>query len=209
MYINQKFIFNFTSRLVLLLSIVLSAISAKAAVSDLPSGDYKLDKSHASIVWTVSHLGLSQYVARFTDFDMDLVLDSNNLSNSKIFATVNSGSVSTENDKFDKKLTSKSWFNAPEFPKILFNSIGYIPITNKTGILTGTLEMFGIKKTVEFDVVLGGTVDNHPFIADAAGVGFEATSKIKRSEWGFTKYVPNIGDEVSIKVTAEFYTNTK
>ncbi len=201
--------FKKLSQLAVLVSMALSVVSAKAAVSDLPSGDYKLDKSHASIVWTVSHLGLSQYVARFTDFDMELNLDSNNLSNSKISATVKPESVSTENEKFDKKLASKSWFNAPEFPEILFNSDAYKPITDKSGKLSGTLEMFGVKKPVVFDVVIGGTVDNHPFIADAAGIGFEATTKINRSDWGFTKYVPNIGDEVSIKITAEFYVNTK
>jgi polyisoprenoid-binding protein YceI len=34
-----------------------------------PSGDYALDKTHASLTWRVSHLGLSNYTARFTNFD--------------------------------------------------------------------------------------------------------------------------------------------
>jgi len=33
---------------------------------------YKLDKTHASLTWRVKHLGLSNYTARFTQFDADL-----------------------------------------------------------------------------------------------------------------------------------------
>ena len=32
----------------------------------MPSGTYKLDKTHASLVWKVSHLGLSSYCLLYT-----------------------------------------------------------------------------------------------------------------------------------------------
>ena len=39
------------------------------------SGTYNLEKTHASLVWKVSHNGLSNYTARFTDFDAQIMLD--------------------------------------------------------------------------------------------------------------------------------------
>jgi polyisoprenoid-binding protein YceI len=35
-------------------------------------------------------------------------------------------------------------------------------------------------------------------------MGFSATTVIKRSEWGMTKFVPNIGDDVEVFIEGEF-----
>jgi len=35
------------------------------APSAAPAGDYLLDPTHASVTWSLSHAGLSQYTARF------------------------------------------------------------------------------------------------------------------------------------------------
>jgi len=68
--------------LALLTSLFLTVATSAANLSDVPSGKYKMDLTHASIVWKVSHNGLSNYVARFTDFDIDLNLDSDDLAKS-------------------------------------------------------------------------------------------------------------------------------
>jgi polyisoprenoid-binding protein YceI len=201
----------FTGIVALFISFSAFMSTAKAAnpLSEIPSGEYTLDKSHASIVWTISHLGLSQYVARFTEFDINLNLDVDNIAKSSVTATVNPASVSTENVKFDKDLAGKGWLKSEKFPQITFASSEYKPLTDTTGKLMGSLTLLGIAKQVEFDVTIGGTVDNHPFIADAAGVGFSAMTVIKRSDWGFSKFIPTVGDEVTLKITAEFFKNTQ
>ena len=38
----------------------------------LPSGVYKLDPAHASLLFRADHLGMSRYTARFTRFDAEL-----------------------------------------------------------------------------------------------------------------------------------------
>ena len=45
---------------------------AQTAYSDMPAGVYNLDETHASLTWKVWHAGLSNYTARFTNFDADL-----------------------------------------------------------------------------------------------------------------------------------------
>ena len=37
----------------------------------------------------------------------------------------------------------------------------------------------------------------------APAAGFDATATLKRSEFGLTKYLPNVADEVKIHVVAE------
>ena len=37
-----------------------------------------------------------------------------------------------------------------------------------------------------------------------ATVGFHAATTLKRSEWGMTKYVPVVGDDVKLRISVAF-----
>jgi len=171
----------------------------------LPSGDYRLDKSHAYILWKISHLGLSSYIARFTDFDIDLVLDSKDLSRSSVEAIVNAQSISTENLSFDKQLQGSSWFNAEQFPTIRFVSTAYKHIGENKGELIGLLELLGISHEVKFDVIVNGIIESHPFKFNTVAVGFSASSEIDRTKWGLDKFMGSVGKSVTIEISGEFF----
>ena len=66
--------------------------SAIAPVIAPPAGAYKLDKSHASIVLRVSHMGFSTYTTRFSRFDADLKFDPKNLPASRVVTTIDTSS---------------------------------------------------------------------------------------------------------------------
>ena len=179
-------------------------------LSEMPAGKYVVDKSHASLTWEVSHLGLSDYTARFNDFDAEIMLDPQNPANSSVTATISPLAIETdypnpEKEDFDKKLaTSESWFNVGEFPEIKFVS-REIEITGEnTGIITGDLTLLGVTKPVELEVEFNGAYAEKPF-AKVPALGFSADAEISRSEWGFDTYVPMIGDEVEIDIEAEFH----
>jgi polyisoprenoid-binding protein YceI len=40
-------------------------------------------------------------------------------------------------------------------------------------------------------------------LAKRAAIGFDATAKVKRSDFGLEKYAPNVSDEVSLRITTE------
>ncbi len=182
-----------------------------AAVADLPAGVYTLDKTHASLTWKVSHLGLSQYTARFTDFDATLTLDPANPLAATVSATINPLSVETDYPKkaekdFNKVLAEGAeWFNGTKFPRISFSSTKLERTGEETARLTGNLTMLGITQPVTLAVTFNGGYTQKPFGAPGvAAVGFSATGKIKRSDWGFTTYIPSIGDEVTLALEVEF-----
>ena len=101
---------------------------AKSAFNDMPAGEYKVDLSHASIVWKVSHLGLSNYVARFTEFDAAIDYNSNDIEKSQVTVSINPMSIQTAYPNAAKKdfntvlATEKGWFNAKNFASINFAS---------------------------------------------------------------------------------------
>jgi polyisoprenoid-binding protein YceI len=157
-------------------------------VGQLPAGAYKLDLSHASLTWKVSHLGLSDYTARFAKFDAELTLSPGDMTKSSVVVTVDPKSIRTdypyasEND-FDKKLSMSD---------------------DKTFDLHGDLTLLGVTKPVVLRGRLNGAYLAKPF-SDVAAVGFSATGEIKRSDWGLDAYIPSIGDKVALQIEAEFH----
>lgn len=173
----------------------------------MPGGLYELDKNHASFIWKVDHLGLSDYTARFTDFDVDLAYDPINVENTQVRATIDPTSIETDypgEKDFDGELANEAgWFNATQFPEITFRSTEVERTGDNTGKVTGNLTFLGVTKPVTLDVTFNKAIGNHPF-ANKPVLGFTATGSIKRSEFGMTKYIPQIGDEFDFIIQAEF-----
>jgi polyisoprenoid-binding protein YceI len=175
----------------------------------MPPGIYELDKAHASITWKISHMGLSNYTARFTDFDAYIILDSNDLTQSSLLATIYPTSLKTdypykEEKDFDAKLSNdKDWFNASKFPKIDFESTKIKTKGKKKGSIEGNLTLLGITKPLTLDVTFNGAYLKKP-LSNQPALGFSATTTLKRSDFGFDIYIPMIGDEVEILIEAEF-----
>lgn len=190
--------------------VLLSATLSQAATpyADMPAGKYTLDKKHSSLHWRVSHLGLSNYTARFTDFDATLTYDPKAPEQSKLTATVNPLSLETDYPKpeetdFDKKLSEgKDWFNGKAFPKISFTATKLKKIDETTGTITGDLTFLGVTKPLTLQVTFNGAMAKQPF-SKKPTLGLSAVGTLKRSEWGMTKYVPNIGDEVELLIEVE------
>ena len=186
-----------------------SAYVSAAKYQDMPAGVYQLDKTHASLTWKVSHLGLSNYTARFTRFDAEVDFKPQAPENSKVTVTIDPTSIKTdypypEEKDFDKKLVEKAeWFNAAKFPEIKFTSSRIEMTGENTAVMTGNLTFLGVTKPVSFNVTFNGAMEQQPF-SQKPTLGFSATGSLKRSEWGMATYVPNIGDEVMLLIEVEF-----
>lgn len=190
-----------------LMAVTAAPAAAQAAKIDVPAGEYVLDKTHASIIWKVTHLGLSHYTARFTGFDMVLMLDPVTPTKSTIAVTIDPRSVKTdfpfpEKEDFDKVIAEK-FLQAGDHPAITFQSSSLKATGAKTGKLTGNLSMMGVTKPVVLDVTLNGAMV-HPF-RKIPVVGFSATGKFNRSDFGSTVLQGLIGDEVTVIIEAEFF----
>lgn len=195
--------------MVLVLTSCVSWVFAKGPYNEMPAGKYTLDLTHASIVWKVSHFGLSNYVARFTDFDAIIEFNPNNIEKSKVTASINPMSVQTaypnaEEKDFDNILaTDKGWFNAKAFPRIEFQSTSINMLTDDTAKMSGNLVFLGVSKAVELDVTINGAMPSQPFSRKPT-MGFSASTVIIRSDWGLDKYLPHIGDDVEVMIEGEF-----
>lgn len=170
-------------------------------------GNYELDKTHAFLTWRVKHNGLSNYTARFTDFDASIAFEPDNPVASSVIATINPLSLETDhptNDNWDNTLaTDRKWLNGEKFPQIVFQSTSIEQTGEFTGIIKGDLTLLGVTQEVSLNTTYNGT-GNAPWFGTRDIIGFSATGSLKRSEFGMTNLIPNIADEVEFTIEAEF-----
>lgn len=191
----------------LVVGVILAAPAHSTELEEMPSGAYTLDLTHASVLWKVSHLGFSSYPGRFTDFTVDLSLDSADISKSEVAVDIKVDSIQTaypypEEEDFDAKL-SKDWFKSGEFPSITFKSKNVSPLQGKRFTIAGDMTMMGKTEPVVLNATLNKAVTQHPF-KKVPAIGFSATTTIDRTVWGLSKYAPNIGAVVEVSIEGEF-----
>lgn len=186
---------------------------AKTAPAKMPAGEYVSDQSHTSVVWSVDHMGLSKYTARFTKADAVLNYDPTDVTKSTLKVTIDPRSLETdfpnpEQEDFNKKLSEgEEWLNAGKFPQITFTSTKIVKTGKTTAKVIGDMEMMGVKKPLTLNVTFNGAYEKRPVVEDAA-MGFSATTQVKRSDWGFGTYVGVLGDTVDVSIQIELTKST-
>ena len=202
---------KFVTALALAAGLAFAASSASAQLAtDAPAGTYTTDPTHTSVTWKVSHMGLSNYTARFAKADATLKFDPTNPEGAKLTATIDPASIKTdypfvEKENFDKVLfESAKWFNGSVSKSITFKSTNVKMTGDKTADVTGDLTLLGVTKPVTLKVVFNGGLASHP-MAKKPALGFSATGTVKRSEFGMTNALPFIGDDVTLLIEAEMF----
>ena len=172
--------------------------------SAAPAGNYRLDPTHASVTWSLSHAGLSNYTARFDTISGALDYTPDAPQNSRVDIRIDPKSVNTGLPKFNEEIaTSGNYFDADTYPEIRFVSTGIKLTGEATGLITGDLTLKGVTKPVTLDVIFNGA--GKSFGNPGKTLGFSATTKFKRSEYNMGHLVAfGIGDEVTLRIETEF-----
>ncbi|PHQ60046.1 MAG: polyisoprenoid-binding protein [Robiginitomaculum sp.] len=171
------------------------------------AGNYRLDPAHASVVWSISHVGISNYTARFNDIRGTLSFDPTSPENSQIDISIDPASVSTGDVEFDKTIgMGASYFNAAQYPEIRFISRAITITGENTGIITGDLSFRGKTLPLSLSAVFNGA--GKSFGHSGKTLGFSATGTLMRSDFGLTTLSSfGIGDEITVRIETEFNEN--
>lgn len=184
------------SRIVGFMLILLLSFSARAA------DNYTIDPNHSHVLWHISHFGFSSPTGKWMA-EGTLVVDEEKPENTKVNATIKIADIITGIPKLDAHLKNADFFDVAKYPTATFVS-NKVNVTNKnTAKVEGTLTLHGVSKPVTLDVTLN-KMGNNP-MTNKKTLGFTAHTTIKRSDFGMTKYLPNLGDEVKIHIEAEAF----
>lgn len=162
---------------------------------------YQLDPMHTYVLWSTSHVGYSIQTGKFVLVDGTITFDEAKPQNSKLNVIIHTDNIVTGIPKLDKHLRSKDFLNVENYPTATFVSDKIIVTSKNTGKIYGKLTLLGVTKPTILDVKLLKT-GIHP-ITDKKSLGFSATGKIKRSDFGMKYFVPAVGDEITLNIGAE------
>lgn len=179
-----------------------TAIAFASASAFAAPVTYAIDPGHTQTIFSWNHLGYSNPTANFDKIEGTLTYDPTDASKSSVDVTIAVDSINSHVAKFDEHLKSDDFFDVAKFPTATFKSTKVEKGSAQGNYkVTGDLTIRGVTKPVTIDAKLNA-MSEHP-MRKVPAIGFDGSVTIKRSDFGLDKYVPNISDAVSIRITTE------
>jgi len=171
----------------------------------LKQGTWPVDPNHSGVHFRVRHLGLSNVRGRFDKFDATLQVGTT-LDDVAISATIDMGSVDTNQPDRDAHLRGTDFFSTDSHPSMTFSSTKVKDLGNNEYELDGDLSINGVTKPVTLAVEFNGV---EVFPADGSThAGFSATAEVNRDDFGIDFNMPLGMDKMAlgqkIKVELDF-----
>lgn len=178
----------------------LAVLALGISVSVQAADSYTIDSRHTFPVFEVNHLGFSTQRGRFNKSAGKISLDTAAKSGN-VELTIDSASIDMGIDKWDEHMKSPDFFNAAKHPTITFKSSKINFDGDKLSSAEGDLTLLGVTKPVTL-ALSGFRCGEHPMLKKIV-CGVDASTTIKRSDFGMKYGIPAIGDEVKLLVPVE------
>jgi polyisoprenoid-binding protein YceI len=162
---------------------------------------FQFDEAHTYPSFEVNHLGWSTTRGVFQKASGKAMLDFAAKTGS-VELTVDAASITTLDKKRDDHLRSEDFFNVAKFPKIVFRSDKVKFEGDKVVGADGQLTMLGVTKPVSLAFSQFKCGD-HPIYKGKYYCAGDASTTIKRSEFGITIYPGGIGEDVKLNFQVE------
>jgi polyisoprenoid-binding protein YceI len=181
-----------------------AASTPSVTFNKIEPGAFDIDVSHSRLGFGIKHMLVSNTRGEFRKFTGTAQIDTENLDKSSVTLDIDADSIETRDEKRDKHLKSKDFFETDKFKKLTFKSTK-ITKTATGYDVTGDLTIRDQTKSV--------TIAFEPFAAEAKDpwgnqrTGTRGTAKIKRSDFGITWNDPGkvvLAEEVSLEIDVEF-----
>lgn len=184
------------------LTLLVGSLKAQTPAAVLPT-QWELDNSHSSVVFAVSHFGLSFVYGRFNECSGAINLDLSQPAKATFKFTVDADSIDTNDLNRDRHLRSKDFFDTTAFPAIKFESTKVEvkrealaePSNQMLFLVTGNLTMHGQTKEIEIPLDLLA-VGKGP--RGDQRCGYLGKFVVKRSDFGIGAMPKAIGDSIAI-----------
>jgi polyisoprenoid-binding protein YceI len=179
-----------------------------AGMRTAEAATYTFVKDYTSVRFSWSNLGLSRQSARVMDVTGTVEFDPTAPNTSRVDVLMQASSLWTGVPAFDELLKSIEYFDVQRNPTIRFRSTAARQLSDRTGELTGELTVMGITKPVTLYVVWNYSGEHplatvNPNYKDVFVSGFSATGVLRRSDWGLTRAVPLVSDEIELTIETE------
>ena len=171
-------------------------------VTKAEPGTYAVEPSHTQVLFSVLHFGLTNYYGNFSGASGTLTFTPKDPAKLSLSVSVPVAKAATTSTKLDEELRSADWLDAQKYPAMTFQSTSVTPTGTDAADVTGTLTLHGIAKPVTLHATFIGAGVNP--LSHKETLGFQITGMIKRSDFGVSKYVPLVSDDVQLIISGAF-----
>ncbi len=181
------------------------ALAAALALFAIPAFaapvTYQIDPNHTQVLASWSHFGFSNPVANFGEAEGAIVYDADDVAASSVQVTLPLSGLNAFVPAFNEHLRSGDFFEADTYPEVTFKSTK-VEAAGEGGLkVTGDLTIKDVTRAVVLDVTLNKSAEQP--MAKRQAIGFDATTTVKRTDFGLGKFAPGVSDEVTLRITTE------
>jgi polyisoprenoid-binding protein YceI len=168
---------------------------------------YVVDPSHSTAAFSVRHLMVSNVRGHLGPVSGTLSLDAEDVTRSRIEATIDAKEIDTRDPKRDEHLRSPDFLDVEKFPSLRFRSTRVKRLGDEQLEVAGDLTIRGITREVVLAVEGPTAESTSPW--GQKKIGATATGKINRKDFGLTWNMALeaggvvVGDEVKINIELE------
>lgn len=184
------------------IALIATATLIGLAAPALAADSFTIDSRHTFPVFEVSHLGFSTQRGRFNKVTGRITLDTAAQKGS-VEVTIDAASIDMGLEDWDKHMKNEDFFNVEKYPTMTFKSDKFVFRHGKPAEVYGELTLLGVTRPVKL-AVNDFNCGVHP-INKKAVCGADLTARIRRSDFGMTKFLPGIGDEIRIHIPVEAF----
>ena len=177
----------------------LAAVTAPALAA--PAG-YTIDPNHTFPVFEVDHLGFSTQRGRFNKTSGRITLDTAARQGS-VDVTIDVASIDMGFAKWNDNMRGENYFNTDAHPTITFKADRLMFDGERPVSAEGSLTMLGVTRPVTLTINRFRCAP-HP-LNKRETCGADVVATLKRSEFGMTKYIPSVGDDVRLLIAVEAF----
>ncbi len=161
---------------------------------------YETDSNHTFARFSYSHLGYSTQLSRFDKVSGTITLDTAAKTGSADI-TVDPRSVTTGSEHLNEHLQEEAFFDSDKYPVIHFVGKSMKFDGNTPTEVDGELTIKGITRPVALQITSFKCMP-HPMLKKFA-CGADAVTHLKRTDFNMAKYVPYVGDDVTVTLSVE------
>ena len=167
---NSKYIFF---NVVTLISLIVASHSVSYARKTF----FEVDQKESKVGFMVKHKITKDVYGGFRNVEGNVTFDKEQNSIVNVVAKIDVNSIDTGNSKRDRHLKSPDFFDANNFPYIIFESSDVKKLENEKYIVIGLLTMRGISKNITLRGERKKNINNNIMV-------FSAESLIDRQDFG-------------------------
>ena len=169
-----------------------------AGLQTATAQDFQIDKRHSQVMFQVERFGFNKVTGVFSDISGIISLDQDRPEESQVSAVIATSVLFTGDEERDGHVAGKFWLNTSAFPEISFESSSVELLNENEARLTGLLTLLGESRPIALDVVLNRQGLDPATKKEA--VGFSASARLKRSDFGLTTARTLVSDDIYIKL---------